>query len=165
MHAGRVSPDPHVLADGHLPTPFTADEIRAATPRGRTLTVHHETGGPDATVTSTRITYAQVSADGAVQTRTTEPGEGADAPPRLEVTWLQLQQHASFPAATTQRERVSLDHVLGRLHCWRYTATDGDAVDTFWFDVARPGMPVLVQSHRGGELVATMTVVADEVGT
>ena len=40
VHAGRVSPDPHVLADGHFPTPFTADEIRAATPRGRTLTVH-----------------------------------------------------------------------------------------------------------------------------
>lgn len=160
MHADPVTADPHVLHEGHHPTPFTAEEIRAATPRGRTLTVHQEAGGPGAGVTSIRITYAEVSEDGAVQVRATD---GPQSPAPLEVTWLQLQGHASFPTATTARERVVLDHTLGRLDCWRYTATDGDEVDTFWFDVARPGMPVLVESRRGGELVSTMTVVADEV--
>lgn len=164
VHADPVSPDPHVLADDHLPTPFTAAEIREATPPGRTVTVHHESGGPTPSVTSTRILWAEVSADGAIQHRVTEPAEGADTPTRLEVTWHQLQEHASFPAATTVRERVVVDHVLGRLDCWRYTVTEGGDETTFWFDIDRPGMPVQVESRRGTELLATMTVVADTLG-
>ena len=80
--------DPQVLHDGHHPTPSTADEIRDASPDGRTLTV------------------------------------------------------------TTTRDEVDLEHALGTLRCLRHPATDGEDVDTLWFDLDRPGMPVRVESAR-----------------
>ncbi|WP_392543698.1 hypothetical protein [Oryzobacter telluris] len=154
--------DPHVLHDGHHPTPFTADEIRDASPDGRTLTVTTApAGAPPSTV---RIRYTEGDAAGAVQVRTPleEDGREGEATSTV-VTWAALQGHASFPVATTTRDEVDLDHELGALHCLRYTATDGEDVDTFWFDLARPGMPVRVQSARSGSTVVVMTVVADEV--
>ncbi len=155
--------DPHLLDPDHLPTPYSADEIREGTAEGRTLVVLTEpAGAPGSTRT---VRYTECGSDGAVQNRTPvdERGRAVGEPHVSPVSWLELQQHASFPADRTVAERVRLEHPLGDLDCVRYTVGQGDAVDTFWFDVARPGMPVLVDSRKGGQSVLRMTVVADEV--
>ncbi|MBM6401298.1 hypothetical protein [Phycicoccus sonneratiae] len=158
-----MSHDPHLLDPRHLPTPFSADEIRAASPDGRTQVVRVEPAGAEAS--TRRIVYAEAGDAGAVQVRTPLGPDGAPAgeSAREAVTWVDLQAHASFPADRTVRERVRLEHPLGDLDCLRYTVTDGDAVDHYWFDLSRPGMPVLVESRRGPDLVVAMTVLSDEV--
>lgn len=158
-----TEPDPHLLDPQHLPTPFSADEIRAASPDGRTQVVRVEPAGAPAA--TRRIAYTEAGAEGAVQVRTPLDADGGPAgePVREAVGWVDLQAHASFPADRTVRERVRLEHPLGDLDCLRYTVTDGDAVDHYWFDLARPGMPVLVESRRGADLVLAMTVLSDEV--
>ncbi|MGG5258975.1 hypothetical protein [Phycicoccus avicenniae] len=155
--------DPHLLEPDHLPTPFTADEIRYATPEGRTQVVLVEPAGQEPVCRAVR--WTQVGPEGAVQVRTPldADGEPAGEGGSEEVTWRELQAHASFPAVRSSVERVRLEHALGDLDCLRYTVGDGDAVDHYWFDLARPGMPVLLQSARGPERVLTMTVLSDEV--
>ncbi len=158
-----TAPDPHVLDPQHLPTPFSADEIRDGSPDGRTQVVLVEpTGAPAAT---REIRYVEGGAEGAVQVRTPLGHDGGPAgdPVREAVSWVDLQAHASFEARRTVRERVRLEHPLGDLDCLRYTVSDGDAVDHYWFDLSRPGMPVLVESRRGSDVVLAMTVVTDEV--
>ncbi len=157
------TPDPHVLDPASLPTPFSADEIRAGTRPGRTLVVRVDVAGRPSSLRSTR--FDALDADGATMTRTPigEDGEPVDEPAAERVTWRRLQEHALFPADRTVRTRAVLAHPLGDLDCLRYEVTDGDAVDVYWFDLARPGMPVLVDYRRGGTPVVTMTVLADEV--
>lgn len=157
-----MTDDPHVLEPGHLPTPFTADEIRDASPEGRTLVVRTEPSGAPASTRSIR--YTAPDDEGATQVRATIGDDGGSGEPTRErVTWRELQAHASYPADRTTRERVRLEHPLGALDCLRYTMTDGDAVDAVWFDLSRPGMPVLLESRRGPDLVLRLTVVSDEV--
>jgi hypothetical protein len=155
--------DPHLLDPEHLPTPFSADEIRAGTPAGRTLVVRVDVAGRASSLRATR--FDDPDGEGATMSRTPldEDGEPSDEPARERVTWRRLQEHASFPADHAVRDRAPLHHPLGELECLRYTVTDEDAVDTYWFDVSRPGMPVLVDSQRGGTPVVTMTVLTDEV--
>ncbi|NHA67145.1 hypothetical protein [Phycicoccus flavus] len=158
-----TSEDPHRLEAGHLPTPFSADEIRAATPQGRTQVVRTEPLGGAAS--TRRVRYVEPDAEGVIQVRTSigEDGEDQDAPVRERVTWRDLQSHASYPADRTSLERARLEHPLGDLDCVRYTMGDGDAVDTVWFDLARPGLPVLLESRRGSDLVLRVTLLSDEV--
>lgn len=156
-------PDSHLVEPAHLPTPFTADEIRQGCPDGRTLVVRVEPAG-QAPQTRT-VTFVDGDAEGAMQVRAPL---GPDGTPGAESgrgrsTWKELQAHASFPAERSTVERAWLEHPLGRLDCLRYTVRDGDAVDTYWFDRARPGMPVLLESRRGSEVVVRVTVLSDEV--
>lgn len=157
------TPDPHVLDPAALPTPFTADEIRDGTPAGRTLVVRVDVSGRPSSLRSTR--FEDPDDEGATMVRTPlgTDGEPSEDPTAERVTWRRLQEHALFPAAGAVRERAALTHPLGDLECLRYTVTDEDAVDVYWFDLARPGMPVLVDSRRGGTPVVTMTVLTDEV--
>lgn len=65
-------------------------------------------------------------------------------------TWLELQSHAAFEAASTTRIQQRIDHPLGTLACWRYDVTGADAVRTFWFDRGRPGMPIRMEVRQEG---------------
>lgn len=155
--------DPHRLDPSHLPTPFTADEIRRGCPDGRTLVIRVEPARQPAQTRT--VTFVEGDAEGAVQVRAPL---GADGSPGEETgrdrsTWRELQAHASFPAERSTVERARLDHPLGSLDCLRYTVRDGDAVDTYWFDRARPGMPVLLESRRGNAVILAVTVIEDHV--
>jgi hypothetical protein len=155
--------DPYLAEPGHLPTPFTADQLREGCPDGRTLLVRTEPAGQEAHERVVR--FVEGDADGVVQVRS-ESGPGGSVGPELgrsRSTWRELQAHASYPAGRTTRERVRLEHPLGDLDCLRYTMGDGDAVDQAWFDVDRPGMPVLLESRRGADLLVRVVVLADEV--
>lgn len=130
--------DPHILGPGLLPTPFTADEIRDATGRGKTISIRIDL--PDGSVAMRTNRFSETDAEGATLERwSTDAGTDLSA---NRVTWLELQQHAAFDAETTTltNERIAIP--LGELECLRYDTADG----TFWFSPAHPGMPVQYES-------------------
>lgn len=78
------------------------------------------------------------------------------------VTWRDLQAHASFPAESTAIANETISTPLGELECLRYVTTRDDGTHTFWFDTARPGMPVSHKLERDGEIITSTVVTADE---
>ncbi len=167
VHAGGMAdhaPDPHVLDPAHLPTPFTADELRAGCPAGRTLRSRAEFA--DGTVEDRVYRFDEVDHEGAViESWSVRLDGGREAGDRLRTSWRDLQSHASFPADRTLVEHVSLTTELGEMSCVRYIVQLGDGrTNRFWFDTGRPGMPVaydVVDAH--GEPEEAVTVVSDEV--
>jgi hypothetical protein len=153
--------DPHQLAPDHLPTPFTAEEIRAACPAGRTIRYLIERAGQEPAVRATR--YAVVDPDGATRESWPESRDGAvtGEAERERSTWLELQQHASFSAATTVRAEEAIDTPAGRFTCLRYTRTDERGIWRFWFGRESVGQPVRFENEIGGQIVFSATQLED----
>jgi hypothetical protein len=152
--------DPHLLDPDHLPTPFTADEIRAAAPDG--YTVETVTEDADGTVTRQRTVFIDGDDEGttmravAIDETGSPTGDERVGP----AAWVDLQRHASFPAAATTRSRERIETPLGTLDCLCYEVQAGDATMVFWFSVDHPGMPVRYLRRVGSEITSTTTVTA-----
>jgi hypothetical protein len=156
-----VAGDPHRLRPDHLPTPFTAAEIRQGSQPGRTVRSLIVQVGTDPFVQVTR--FLSGDADGGEREFWTESPDGR---PLTEAegeraTWLELQQHASMPADATRIDEEAIDIPAGRYDCLRYTRVDGETIDTFWFATAAPGMPLRFEKRIGGELVFSSTAIED----
>jgi hypothetical protein len=158
-----LPPDANRIRPDHLPTPFSAADIRAGCPLGRTIRLQSEAAGDEPTFR--RIRFVEVDTDGAVQEfqSTDSAGLPIGEPTRNRSSWLELQQHASQPTAYTAIDEVDLALPFGTEACWRYTAGRGDERVTFWFAKGRAGMPVQVERRVNGELVSRSVVIADEV--
>ena len=160
---GLASDDPHVLEAGHHPTPFTAAEIRAASPPGTLITqVIEASGEPPLTLVRQ---WTEVDDEGGTGVSYTIDADGARSEVRhSRSNWLDLQRHASMPVATTTVEEVVLDSPLGRLDCLRYTRVEDEGtVSTFWFARAYPGMPVQTERSEKGTVVARTKIVARDL--
>jgi hypothetical protein len=161
----RVSlpPDANRIQADHLPTPFSAGDIRAGCPVGRTIRQQSEAPGGELTVR--QIRFVEVDADGAVQEfqLTDAGGRPIGEPTRHRSSWLDLQHHASQPASATVIDEVDLTLPFGTEACWCYTVSAGDGSRTFWFAKSRPGMPVQMEERVDGELVSRSVVISDEV--
>lgn len=144
--------DPHVLHLDHAPTPFTAAEIRAGCPTGRTVTARTEAMGEPDRVDLT--VFVETDQEGAVL-----ESNGR----RHRVTWRELQGHASFPAAATSISEEVARTPLGEMECLCYRVVSSNAASTFWFAKERPGMPILFTTESDGVLASTTIVIADEV--
>ena len=156
-----MTSDPHVLEPGHAPTPFTAEEIRAGCPAGRTILIRVDLTDE---ATSYRVSrFAECDQAGA----TTERYDAADDGTPLgdaqvdRVTWRDLQAHASFPAEQTTVEPEQIKTAVGTLDCLRYTVRDGGTEEVFWFAADLPGMPVRYETRTDGRLVVRTSVVAN----
>ena len=158
-----LPPDENRIRPDHLPTPFSAADIRAGCPLGRTIQVQSEAPGGE--LTFRQIRFVEVDTDGAVQEfqPTDATGLPIGEPTRHRSSWLDLQQHASQPAAVTVIDEVELALPFGTEACWRYTVNGRDECVTFWFAKGRAGMPVQVEQRVGGEVVSRSVVIADEV--
>jgi hypothetical protein len=154
-----TAPDPYLLAPDHLPTPFTAAEIRDGCPSGRTLRIRIERTGDDPVIRVVR--YVETDADGTVQESWTEGLDGSrlSDPERERSTWLELQEHASFPKASTERTEEELTIPAGRFACLRYTRTDPEAIWRFWFALGLPGQPVRFEREANGQIVFSATLI------
>jgi len=157
--SGAQLPDPHQLAPDHLPTPFTAAEIREGCSPGRTLRIRIERAGEDPVIRVVR--YVEIDADGAVQESWAEGLDGSrlSDPERERSTWLELQEHASFPVASTERIEEGLTIPAGRFACLRYTRTDPDAIWRFWFARDLPGQPVRFEREADRQIVFSATLI------
>jgi hypothetical protein len=159
-----VPTDPHQLRPDHLPTPFSADEIRVGCPPGRMVRSLVVRPGNEDYVHVTR--FVGGDAQGADQESWTETPQGvrlAD-PKRARSTWLELQEHASMPAATTQITEEVVDLPAGTFDCLLYTRLDGDTVSAFWFARSAPGMPLKFEQHVRGALVMSSTAIENVPG-
>jgi len=152
--------DPYVLDPEHLPTPFSADEIRESSPDG--YTVETVTEDADGNVVRGRTVFECGNADGVTMRASAIDEAGAPVGDEREVTasWVDLQRHASFPAATASRTREGIETPLGRLDCLRYDVRPGDRTMVFWFSVDHPGMPVRYLAREGSVVTSTTTVTS-----
>jgi len=159
-----MTSDPHVLHPDHLPTPFTADEIRVGCPPGRTVRSLVVETGSEPYVQITR--FVSGDAEGAEQESWTETPDGVrlTEPKRGRTAWLGFQGHASMPAATTDIAEEAIDIPAGRFDCLRYTRREGDTVNTFWFARSAPGMPLKFEEREAGELVYSSTALENIPG-
>jgi hypothetical protein len=153
--------DPHILKRGHAPTPFTAVEIRAGCPAGRTIRLLVEIAGQAPFHSVNR--YVEADAEGATVERTRFTLDGEPLGDALEgrETWLELQEHASSPADRTEIVPERIQTPLGVLECLRYTVTDGATVETFWFAKTKPGMPIRYMTQEAGRVTSVVTVIED----
>lgn len=116
------------------PTPFSADQIRAACPDGHTVTVRSTRAGFEAQRVER---YTEGDAEGV-----TIWVEGQTASTRRRTTWKALQMHAAFPEDATTISDETIDCPLGVLECKRYDVMRRSGPATFWFAADYPGMPV-----------------------
>jgi hypothetical protein len=158
-----LPPDANRLQPDHLPTPFSADDIRAGCPLGRTIRLRVEALGAEPA--HRRIRFVEVDSQTAVQEFASTDADGrpvGEAALRRS-TWLELQHHASQPAAATSLDEVDLELPMGVEACWRYRVRDGDATAQFWFAKGRAGMPVQVEEWEGDRLVGRTLMIDDRV--
>jgi hypothetical protein len=158
-----LPPEENRIRPDHLPTPFSARDIRAGCPLGRTIQLRSEASAGEPTFRQVR--FVEVDADGAVQEFQSIDAAGTPIgePLRRRSSWVDLQQHASQPASVTVIDEVDLALPFGTEACWRYTVGSSDEYVTFSFAKGRAGMPVQVEERVGGELVSRSVMIADEV--
>ena len=148
-----MTEDPYQFRVGDRPTPFSAQEIRQGCPPGRTVRALVVQAGEDRYVRVTRfLTGDEEGADQEVWTETLD-GTRLTETELGHSNWRELQGHASMPVDATSIEPVTIDIPMGRFEGLRYTRTDGDKVDTFWFALSLPGAPVRIESRVAGYVV------------
>jgi len=141
--------DPSILV-----RPFSADEIRDEWVPGFRLLMRRispeETRIERWTVVSAddegvEIEYATIADDGSVE------GE----PSIARSGWVELRDHASFPASHSTRDWVSRETALGNFEGWLYRVADPEVsvVNEFFFVPELPGAPVQMRILEGGTTV------------
>jgi hypothetical protein len=152
--------DAHVLGEGLLPTPFTAEEIRRGCPPGRTIRLLVEPAEEAPYERVNRFTDCDETGATLESWRVLPDGERADVSSRRS-TWLDLQRHAAFPEDSTRVTQETLDLTFGSFDCLVYTSDSGAR---FFFATDLPGMPARYEIPVGGGDVEVTTLVADDRG-
>lgn len=158
-----MSDDARIFEPDHLPTPYTAEEIRLGCPMGRAIRL--QVDNVDESSYLHDIVFVECDETGAFQEifDSTLQGESLGSSRRVWSTWRELQSHASFPAEHTVVVDETVDTPLGTLQCFLYTVDDGTTRNTFWFARDLPGMPVRFTKHQDGQLVSTTTMLSNSV--
>lgn len=137
-----------------LDRPFTAEQIRDEWIEGFQLRIRQWT--PKAEVLEV-WTVVRADADTVdIESKAEGADDGAAGEGLVQTSsWVQLRDHASFPADRATREMVSRETTLGELTGWLYTVTDpkSGVVTEFFFAEELPGAPVFVHVLKEGELV------------
>jgi hypothetical protein len=157
-----LPPESHRLRPDHLPTPFSAAQIRDGCPAGRVIRLSEESAGEEPTFR--RITFTEVDAEASVQELQSTDADGTPLGEASigRASWLDLQRHASQPADATTVEEVRLALPFGEFDCWLYTVIAADAELRFWFAKELPGMPVQIERRVDGSLAARSLMIANE---
>jgi hypothetical protein len=158
-----LPPESHRLQPDHLPTPFSADQIRDACQVGRLIRIRMEVPGEPPTYREVRYRAADPHHATQAFTPTDADGQPIGASVVRESTWLDLQGHASQPADHTTLAEETIELSWGSEPCWRYDRTDGAEETRFWFAQRLPGMPVVVETWAGGRLVQRSEVLSNTV--
>ena len=142
--------------------PFSAAEIHAATPPGRTYVVEMREGDEE----PRRETWTfEQSTDAGFLLVVRDP-EGTELR-RSEGPWSELESHAHFPAELTTIAAAALRSELGNLTCRIYTVRDPDdanVVRRFWFADDLPGAPIRMVVESGEQVVMEMRIVEHRLG-
>lgn len=166
--ACATSPHPDIIETPpdptRLPTPYTANQIRAAMPEGTKIWMRMET--PKAV---TQEEWEVVDADAETVTMSFKVFDEAgkkllEERPEKTTTWTELRDHASFPIATTMRAEGRIDTPVGSFDSWLYivdtVGEDGlPLLMHYHFAKELPGPPVLMTKTVDGKTVLTVKMV------
>ena len=135
-------PDSNRMQPGHAPTPFNAKQLRDACPPGRVDVFLIESSSRPPARQVTR--FLNRTPTGAVfeSSMLTAEGQPLGATVRARATWEDLQEHASFPAASTVMTEDDVRVPAGSFDCWVYSVTTGSDVQRLYFAKNLPGPPV-----------------------
>ena len=153
-------PDPD---EGRAKTPYTREQIRDATPEGRSLTFVMES--PDKPPVQKRFRF--LASDDERTTIITElldsNGKTIGTPENVSSTWEELRRHASFPKESTTIEDATAETPAGSFAAWRYivveASDEGTKRTVAYFAKDLPGPPVDLAVEMNGQLVMTMTLI------
>lgn len=162
------SPEAPAPAGASAPLPYTAEQLRAASPVGRTMRYRVAQGGK-AAIVSFRFTAATAEAATIETTTSDEAGTALGAPESATTPWAELAKHAAYPAATTTSEPAEIETPAGRVAATKYVVRQAHAdgrpsvtIAYFTRDLAHAGPPVKLLLEVGGAVVVDMTLLADE---
>lgn len=137
-----------------LERPFSAEQIRDEWTEGLQLRIHRWTPAAEA---FERWTVVEVDEEGVGIESVIVSADGTPvSEPHLQrSTWVELRDHATFPADSARREPATRETPLGLLDGWLYTVQDpsSDLTNEFFFASSLPGAPIVVRVLRDGELV------------
>ena len=147
---------------GFAPPPFTAEQIRDATPSGRSYRYAIQENGAPATV---EIVFTEVGPEDAVMERRTLDASGAVVDSATErATWAELVGHASYPSEVTEISDATITTPAGTYDCLLYKVTNVQQgqtlVSNVYFARALPGAPVKMDVTLDGQPVFAMELVA-----
>jgi hypothetical protein len=146
-------------ADDLAPIPYTAEQIRAASPVGRVIVFRVEVpGAPPKIQVLTFVASDQQGAEIEAAERD-DQGNPVGSPKRTRATWEELRRHAAFPRAATTIEDGVADTPAGQFPSKIYVVKRGDEVSRFYFAVDRPGPPVLFHTDKNGQRTMTSTLI------
>ena len=137
-----------------LERPFTADEIRAEWVPG--LRILMRRSYPERSVVE-RWTVVAADEEGVdIEYATVSDQLEIEGEPNTKrSTWVELRDHASFPAATASREWINRTTLLGELDGWLYRVADDNkaTVEEYFFAASLPGVPVQMKIFDGEGVV------------
>ena len=152
--AATTAPAPDLEPDDPslLRRPFTADEIRDEWVEGFRLMIRRTT--PEGASVE-RWTVISADNEGAeIEYAILEEDNNVSESAVRSTTWVELRDHASFPAATATREWVTRSTGLGTYDGWLYRVRgDGGAVEEYFFVPSLPGAPVQMKIVIGDQTV------------
>lgn len=141
------------------PSPYTAEEIRAASPVGRRLEFRVETSGKPTLVRVMSFVRSDEAGADVESLSLDETGHAMGDKETSRATWEELRAHASFPRAATTIGDETVTVPAGTFDCRVYKVTRGDRVMTFWFAKSLPGPPVRMTVAAAGSVVETRVLV------
>jgi hypothetical protein len=162
----RKPPDSNRMEPGYAPTPFSAAEIHAACPRGRTIVFQVETF--EKPLLFQTLTFGTETSDGANFESVVTGADGKPIGKRQAgmATWTELQSHASFPEAQTVITSTKFTTSLGTFDCWLYTIKPEKggkgSEKRYRFAKSMPGPPVCFDETLDGRVIYRMTMLKSE---
>jgi hypothetical protein len=140
-----------------LRRPFTAEQIRDEMVLGFEARVRMWTPGGEE-VTRWRVVEADPQSVGIEYVNLDGDGQPIGEPQVQRSDWVELRNHASFPADRATRVRAARQTALGNLYGWLYTVRDEKAgtVTEYFFADSLPGAPVHMRIISGTDVVMEM---------
>lgn len=146
---------------GLLERPFTAEQIRDEWVPGLRLLMRRSS--PESHVME-RWTVVAADDEGVdIEYATLDDNGNIVGEPTVQrSTWVELRDHASFPAAYSTREWVARTTQLGDYEGWLYRVQDQDTgtVTEFFFVPELPGAPVQMSTVKGDTTLFELEQVA-----
>jgi len=164
---GAGAPAPAGEAAGALAqAPFTAEQIRDATPVGRTYRFALRQGEQEVQVT---VRFTKVAPDQASMERTIVDASGKVLEQATEDTsWQQIVGHAAYPADATEITDATVEVPAGTFDAMLYTVSgeqDGKpVVSRMYFAKSLPGAPVKTEITVGDQVVFSMVLIEHVAG-
>ena len=155
-------PDSNRMKPDHLPTPYTAEQIRDFS-KNRKIKFLMETPGKPKTYQVFEFREGDAEKSDMDGYMLNADGKLVGKKQTARANWTELQAHASYPEKNTSLSRDSKTTKGGTFDCWLYTTAaekEGKKMITrAWFARSMPGPPVLLIQELDGKTVFKMTMV------